>query len=74
MKARLCKRIGVYCVLLIIIFMSGCGNNRPVRTYSPEIDQIILDEAALYFDGTKTVAEVVAVIVDRLRTYVLENM
>ncbi len=45
-----------------------------VRTYSPEIDQIILDEAALYFDGTKSVSEVVAVIENRVRTYVLENM
>ncbi len=45
-----------------------------VRTYLPQINQIILDEAALYFDGTKSVAEAVDVIENRVRTYVIENM
>lgn len=39
---------------------------------SPDIDQIIEEEAAFYFNGTKPVEEVVDIIANRVRTYVNE--
>ncbi len=37
MKSRLCKRIGACIVLLIMILMSGCGNNRPDGRQSGDV-------------------------------------
>ena len=39
---------------------------------SPDIDEIIEEEAIFYFDGTKPVEEVVDIIENRIRTYVNE--
>lgn len=40
---------------------------------SPELDQMIEEEASFYFNGTKSVEEVVDIIENRVRTYVNEN-
>lgn len=47
-------------------------NADTMLTISPDIDQLIEEEAIFYFNGTKPIEEVVDVIENRVRTYVSE--